>query len=134
MSRSILVVDDAPDWREMLAGFIEDVYPKFKITTAPSMNEAKKHLTQQDFDLAIIDIRLDDSDEGNTEGLDLMEFIRKNYTKVQVLIVTGFANLETVKRAMRPDENGVRQATDYIEKDQIHAELLSKLSAIFEKL
>jgi DNA-binding NtrC family response regulator len=132
MSQTVLIVDDAPDWRTMLAGLIADVHPNFQVLTASSIGEAKTRLAQQDIELAIIDIRLDDSDEDNTEGLDLMEFIRKRYAQTEILIVTGYANLETVKRAMRPNKAGIRSAVDYIEKDKLHSELLPRLSAILE--
>lgn len=133
MSHKILIVDDAPDWRATLAGLIQDVHPELKVITASSMDEAKDQLAQQDFALAIIDVRLDESDEKNTEGLDLMEFISTHYARTQSLVVTGYANLETVRRAMHPSESGTRSAADYIEKDKIHNELLPRISAILEK-
>jgi DNA-binding NtrC family response regulator len=133
MSHTILVVDDAPDWRTILAGLIHDVHPEIQVITAASLDEAKALLAQHTFDLAIIDIRLDESDEENAEGLDLMEFICAHYPRTPSLVVTGYANLDTVRRAMHPDRSGARLAVDYIEKDKIHSELLPRLSAIVGK-
>ncbi len=130
MSHTILVVDDVSDWRDMLAGLIEDVYPKFKVVTASSIDEAKNQLTQHNFDLAILDVRLDESDESNTEGLVLMEFIRGHYTQLPVLIITGYPNLDTVRQAMRPGESGIRPAVDYLEKAKLNIELLPRISEI----
>ena len=75
MTHTILIVDDAPDWRDMLAGLIGDVFSEIEIITAASMGEAKSCLDQHNFKLAIIDLRLDDSDEENVDGLELAEFI-----------------------------------------------------------
>ncbi len=130
MSHTILIVDDAPDWRAMLAGLVQDVFPAVQVVTAASMDEAKTQLTQDEFKLAIIDIRLDESDEGNIDGLTLAEFIRIHYPQTQALIITGYANLETVKQAMQPDQTGFRLVVDYVEKDKLNAELLPRISTI----
>ncbi len=130
MLRKILIVDDALDWRDILAGLIGDFYPDYTVVTAGSIEEAKNKLAQATFDLAILDIRLDDSDEGNTEGLSLMEYIRQHHAHTPVFIITGYGNLETVERAMRPNEAGVRLAVDYIEKDKVHTDLLPRVSAL----
>jgi len=132
MSDTILIVDDAPDWRATLAGLIQDVHPELRVITASSMDEAKEQLGQQDFALAIIDVRLDESDEKNTDGLDLMEFISAHHAGTPCLVVTGYANLETVRRAMHPSASGTRPAVDYIEKDKIHNELLPRIASILE--
>jgi DNA-binding NtrC family response regulator len=133
MSHTILIVDDAPDWRDMLAGLIAEVFPKIQVVTAASMDEAETCLAEHNFKLAIIDIRLDDSDEGNIDGLTLAEFIRAHYSQTKPLIITGYPNLETVKRAMQPDKTGARLAIDYVEKDKLNTELLPRLSAILKE-
>lgn len=130
MSPTILIVDDAPDWREMLAGLIGDVLPQIQVATAASINAAKTKLAEYEIQLAIIDIRLDESDEKNIEGLTLAEFIRTNYPQTQALIITGYANLDTVKRAMQPDRTGTRLVADYIQKEHLHQELLPRVRAV----
>ena len=133
MSHTVLIVDDAPDWRDQLAGLIGDVFPDIQVVLASSIEEAKTCVSKNSFELAIIDIRLDDSDEDNIDGLVLADFIRKHYAQTQTLIITGYANLETVKQAMQPDETGFRLVSDYVQKDSIAAELLPRLSAILGK-
>ncbi len=126
----ILIVDDGIDWREMLADLIKEIYPMFQVATAASVDEAKSFLETEDIVLAILDIRLDERDERNTEGLTLMEFIHNTYPQIQVLIITGYANLDTVRRAMQPNQAGVRLAHDYVEKDKIQTELLPRISTM----
>lgn len=130
MSPTILIVDDAPDWREMLAGLIGDVLPQIQVTTAASLDAAKTKFAEQDIQLAIVDIRLDESDEKNIEGLTLAEFIRADHPQTQVLIITGYANLDTVKRAMQPDQTGTSLVTDYIQKEHLHKELLPRIRTV----
>ena len=133
MPQTILIVDDALDWRDILAGLIGDVFPEIGVVTAASLAEAKTLLPKYDFALAIIDIRLDESDENNIDGLTLAEFIRDHSPQTKPLIITGYANLETVKRAMQPDENGVRLVVDYVEKEKLNEELLPQITAILRK-
>jgi DNA-binding NtrC family response regulator len=133
MSPKILIVDDAPDWRDILSGLIVDYHPKYTVVTAASVDEAKNKLAQDNFNLAILDIRLDDSDEGNTDGIVLMEFIRAYQSQTPVFILTGYGNLETVERAMQPNQAGVRLAVDYIEKGKVNTELLPRIAMLLEK-
>lgn len=134
MSHTILLVDDVQDWREMLSGLIRDVYTDIQVLTAASIDEAKTQLAQHNFDLAIVDIRLDESDENNTEGLELTTFIHKHHPHTQTLIITSYANLNTVRQAMQPNKAGIRLAKDYIEKDKLHTDLLPRIAAMLEEM
>jgi DNA-binding NtrC family response regulator len=133
MVSAILVVDDAPDWREMLAGFIRDMFPQIRVVTAESLQTAQRILADDHFDLAVIDIRLDEGDEHNTDGLALMDYIGMRHEGLQVIIITGYANIEAVKKAMRAGDLGIRPAIDFIEKDKIHLELLPRLKTILSR-
>lgn len=132
MSQTILIVDDAPDWRYMLAGLLNDVYSDVDVRLAGSMDEAKKILAEHACVLAIIDIRLDDSREDNVDGLYLAEHVKKHHPNTKSLIITGYANLDTVARALRPNSEGIRLADDYIQKDRLQQEFLARVAAILE--
>lgn len=71
MSPSVLIVDDVQDWREMLAGLISEVYPRVTVASVASADQAREQLESRQFDLAVIDIRLDELDEDNVDGLFL---------------------------------------------------------------
>lgn len=132
MSQTILIVDDAPDWRHMLAGLLKDVYSDIQVVTAASIEEAKEFLAEHVCTLAIIDIRLDDSREDNVDGLYLAEHIKRKYPNTKSLIITGYANLDTVARALRPNSEGIRLADDYIQKDRLQQEFLARVAAVLE--
>lgn len=133
MADTVLVVDDGPDWRNMLAGLLKDVYPKIEVLTAASVKEAVAHLTNHHCILAVIDIRLDESDEKNVDGLKLLEQIKTDFPTTQALIITGYSSLETVEKALQPNEAGVRLAIDYVEKAQIQTDLLPRISQILDQ-
>lgn len=133
MTPAILVVDDAPDWRAILAGVIRDTCPGMKVLTAESLSEAQQILEDEQLDLAVIDIRLDEGDEQNIDGLALMEHIRRLYKGVQIIIITGYASIDAVKKAMRADDSGIRPAMDFVEKDRVHLELVPRLKLLLTR-
>ncbi len=133
MSISVLVVDDVQDWRTMLVGLVQDLYPEAEIRSAGSLDEAKLHLQENAIDLAVVDVRLDESDENNIDGLRLMEHIFENYSLMQTIIITGYANIDRVKKALMPDTFGKRPAIDFIEKSNLHRELIPRLQIIMKQ-
>jgi CheY-like chemotaxis protein len=79
----ILVVDDMPDVRATVSGLLLDA--GFDVTSASSKNEALRILRADQFNVAILDIRLDDTDEDNKDGLLLMHEIKKRHPKTVTL-------------------------------------------------
>jgi CheY-like chemotaxis protein len=134
MSPSVLVVDDVKDWRNMLVGLIGDFYPQVAVSSAASAKEAKEHLENAHFDLAVIDIRLDELNEDNVDGLLLMEHIQSSHRSTQIIIVTGYPSIEAVKRSLHPGREGTRPAVDFIEKGKIHEDLLPRLKMLLDEL
>jgi DNA-binding NtrC family response regulator len=132
MTHTVLVVDDGPDWRNMLAGLLKDMFTDITVLTASSVEEAKDLLSGHSCSLAIIDIRLDESDEKNIDGLWLLEHVRKYYPDTNAIIITGYASIETVEQALQPDKEGVRLAIDYVEKSKVTTDLLPRVKEILE--
>ena len=112
----ILVVDDLPDWRVTLGGLLED--EGYAVQVADSSDAALSLLASDHFDLALLDMRLDETDESNTEGLDLADKIRQRWPEVKVIIITGYGTSDTMKRAMEPDVQGRRLVFNYIPKNE----------------
>jgi CheY-like chemotaxis protein len=112
----ILVVDDLPDWRATLSGLLVD--EGYNVQVADSSARALRLLETSRFDLAVLDMRLDESDEDNTEGLDLAAEIRQRWPAVKVVIITGYGTPDTMRRAREPDIQGQRLTEEYIPKTQ----------------
>lgn len=112
----ILVVDDLPDWQMTLRGLLTD--EGYSIETAASTAEAVGLLETQRFEAALLDMRLDESDESNTEGLTLAQTIRQRWPSTKVVVFTGYGTQETVKRARAPDVNGAYLADDFLPKTE----------------
>jgi len=122
IQKRILVVDDVPDWRAMLTGLLSE--EGYHVKMAGSSSETLRLLARERFHVAVLDIRLDETDEGNTEGLDLMHRVRAVDPTMAIIILTGYANLDMVAKARRPDETGVSPAFDFVEKEKIGQDLL----------
>ncbi len=126
----ILVVDDLPDWRITLSGILHD--EGFDVRVASSRQEALRLLEAERFHLAVLDIRLDESDEDNREGLELMRQIKTFDPTVSVIILTGYAKVDMVQEALRPQANGISLAYSFVEKPNSQ-ELIEFVESAFQR-
>ena len=126
----ILFVDDVADWRDMLSGLLSD--HGYEVKAVESREEAQQALKEEPFVLAILDKRLDETDEKNAEGLRLARHISKNYPQIPVIILTGYGTQEDVAVAQKPDERGKRLAAAFVEKAHLD-ELLDVVESILKE-
>jgi len=105
----VLIVDDQRNWRESLCDMLDsDMY---EIETAASYDEAKLRLQQRAFHVLVSDQRLVDADQGNIQGILLLDELNVLQDGTQAIIVTGYPTIEAAKEALRG-----RNAYDYILK------------------
>ena len=114
--QKILVVDDLPDWRATLGGLLVD--EGYDVEVADSSTRALELLETSHFDLAVLDMRLDETDEGNTEGLNLAAEIKQHWPAIKLVMITGYGTPDTMRRAMEPDAQGRRLVANYIPKTE----------------
>jgi DNA-binding NtrC family response regulator len=114
----VLIVEDIQDWRLTLSGVLQE--GGFTVDAVGSGDEARKALRNNEYDIALLDIRLDESNESNDEGLVLAEEINRTWPQIKVFITTGYANEEYVRRAMEPRNVGrKRLAINFIKKSDM---------------
>jgi DNA-binding NtrC family response regulator len=82
--------------------------------------EANERLSRKEYDLLIVDIRLQDGD-----GLDLLEQVRRQHPQSQVILMTGYGDADGAVEALRAG------ALDYITKPLIDDELLMAIQRAF---
>lgn len=122
---SVLIVDDLPDWRITLQGLLQDLgYPN--VDTASSIDEALSLLKTRTYNVALLDIRLDERDEGHTGGLTIAEAIADTDAPTEVIMFTGYPTFDTIHRSLKPDVSGKRLADAFMLKDEIF-ELITRL-------
>lgn len=90
----VLVVDDDTSILTVLKTLLER--EGFDVVTADSSDKAYNILKQDEFDLMLSDIVMQPFD-----GIALLGQARKLNPEIQVIIMTGFANIETATKAMK---------------------------------
>lgn len=83
--RSVLVVDDDPTIKKLVARILTDA--GYDPSTASSLPEALELARERKFDLVISDIVLSDGGD----GLDLVESVRAVQPEINVLHISGYA-------------------------------------------
>ncbi|MBN2810042.1 MAG: sigma-54-dependent Fis family transcriptional regulator [Deltaproteobacteria bacterium] len=117
----ILVVDDEPDQREMLGGFLRK--QGFTISLAATGKEALTLMQQLNIDLALLDHRLPDI---NGDAL-LLELLQIN-PLLRTIMITAYGAVETAVSVMRSG------ADDFFEKPVDLSQLLARLKTLEQEI
>lgn len=112
----ILVVDDLPDVRSTVMGLLSD--DGYLTRAACSREEARAILQNERFHVAVLDVRLDESDEYNQDGMELLAEINQCYPAITVIMLTGYADVDMVRRALLP-VNGRQPAYSVVLKNEM---------------
>lgn len=107
----ILIVEDDTTFSQLLEGFLRK--HGHEIATAKNIKSALKLISENTFDLLLLDYRLPDG-----TGMDVLEKARENGRDVPVIIMTSFNDVRTAVKAMQSG------AFDYITKPVNPEELL----------
>ena len=87
-SQTILIVDDEPDIRELLAITLSRM--GLKSSSAATLGEARQKIAELQPDLCLTDMRLPD---GN--GIHLVEYIQQEFPDIPVAMITAHGSVET---------------------------------------
>ncbi len=89
-----LIIDDEPDILQLLG--ITLTRMGIDTLKAENLKQAYQHLNNNQFDICLTDMRLPDGD-----GLELVEYIQKNYPELPVALITAHGNMEIAIDAMK---------------------------------
>ena len=116
MRGKILIVEDYTDWRELFTGLLQR--EGYQVEAAATLEAARSYIDgTKDLDLAILDIRLVETDEMNEDGMQLLAEIRERRGFTRVIMVTGHGTMESQRRAFREFH-----AFDFFRKEQFDSE------------
>jgi len=90
----ILLADDYIPSRNVLEEFLED--DEFRISTAENGLEAIHALKNEVFDLVVTDLKMP-----GANGIEVLKKAREVNPDVQVIVITGYASLETAIEAIK---------------------------------
>jgi len=99
----LLIVDDELSVRDSLAKWFHE--EGYEVGTAESASEALTKLAESHWDAALLDIKMH-----GTDGIELQKRIHELQPEVIVIMMTGYASVETAVTALK---NG---AYDYVTK------------------
>ena len=117
----ILVVDDEPLIRESLFEILR--IEGYHVQMAQTGKEAVKFIKDNEFHIVVTDYKLP-----KMSGMDLLEIIKKDHPKIEVIMITGYGSIETAVEAMK------KGAYDYITKPINDNEIKIVISKIVEKM
>jgi len=91
---SVCVVDDEKIVCERLQPVLEK--GGLEVETFTDSGAALKRLSERNFDIIITDIKM-----GQPDGIELLRYARAHLPQAKVIIITGFATVETAREAMK---------------------------------
>lgn len=117
----VLIVDDHPLVRQGLAMNIS-ANPDFEVCgEAATVSEAMELLRDRKPDLMVVDISLK---EGN--GIELIKDVRSRFTRLPILVVSGFKESLYGERALKAGASG------YLNKQESQAKLIEALRVVLK--
>ncbi len=105
MTAEILVIDDEPDIRDLIAGVLED--ENYTVRTAATAEGAMQAVKARQPALVVLDVWLQGS---GIDGLELLQYLKSIDPILPVIVISGHGTIETAVTAIQ------RGAYDFIEK------------------
>lgn len=91
---SVLVLDDEPRMRDEIEEFL--LGKKYVVFTAGSPSIGFEILAKEKIDILILDVKLPEMN-----GLEMLEKIKATYSELEVIMISGHGDMNTVIEAMR---------------------------------
>ncbi|MBN1306759.1 MAG: response regulator, partial [Chitinispirillaceae bacterium] len=118
---AILVVDDTPGTVEVIQRNLHD--QGYAVYIASSAVEALDFLESTSVDLVITDLKMP-----RVSGMELVMHIRENHANTEVMMITGYATVQSAVEAVKCG------AEEYLAKPFTDEELFNAVRRILEKL
>jgi len=93
-AKKVVVLDDEPIVCERLKPALEKA--GFLVETYTRSQDLVDRLSREHFDVLVTDLKMRKPD-----GLDVMRFVQQQHPSTKVIIITGFATVETATEAMK---------------------------------
>ena len=115
----LLIVDDDEKFLKTIAERLG--LKDFDVTTASEGNQAIKAAKKGKFDVAILDMKMPGMD-----GMEVLQSLKKKHKFLEVIILTGFASIDSAVEATKLGAFG------YLEKPYNFEKLLEVLKEAYE--
>lgn len=111
----ILVVDDENSIRLVVCDALES--QGYDVVTAAGSAEALRACEQQEFDLALVDLKM----PGPMDGIGLLSVILSRWSQTIIIMMSGYGTLDSAINALR------KGATDYITKPASMSQIIESV-------
>ncbi|MGB0768534.1 MAG: response regulator [Phycisphaeraceae bacterium] len=118
---NVLVVDDESRLRDLLVRGIQQM--GYDCAGSPNGEDALRKMRDEPRGVAIVDLNLPGMD-----GMALFEKLRRGWPAIQVIVLTGFGDLDAAKNAIRLD------VVDFLTKPTHMGELEEALSRAWRRI
>jgi DNA-binding NtrC family response regulator len=115
----LLVVDDDPSVGRVLVALLRQA--GYEASHAPGAQAALAELTRRPYDLVVTDLRMP-----GTDGLALLEVVKREHPEVPVIMLTAYGNVPTAVQAMRAG------ADDFLLKPFDRDEVLATIARVLQ--
>ena len=95
--RKVLIVDDLDDYLRSLQGALSREWTS---VCAHSFEEAQQRLAEEEFDVALVDVRLSEEDSANRDGIRLLAWIREWHPSIAVVMMSGYRDFDAAVEAL----------------------------------
>lgn len=87
-----IVVEDDPSWQQILTEILTDT--GLNVDLADNLEDAIKLLKKNSHRLAVVDLSLEGSNHHNSDGLRILEAVKRLDPGCQSILLTGYATVE----------------------------------------
>ncbi len=111
----VLIVEDNPAFQELYEEILEADY---NLEAAKNKEEAFAYVRRNEPDIALVDMRLEAKERGNTDGLDVAQLIRDLGYKTEIILKSGFPT-ETPQITARLERLNIFAVLEKSANDQV---------------
>ncbi|MGQ9701202.1 MAG: response regulator [bacterium] len=92
----ILIVDDIEEYVASIENVLKS---SFEVLKAYSLEEAKQNMDRS-IKVALVDIRLNEADPQNRDGLIFLEWVKMNFPETKVIIMSAYREFDRAVEAL----------------------------------
>jgi DNA-binding NtrC family response regulator len=116
----VLLIDDEVGYVNVLSNRLSK--RGFEVGKANSGSEALQRLRQQDYDVAVLDLKMEDMD-----GIEILKILKKMVPELVVIMLTGHGSAEAAHEGIKEG------AYDYLTKPCELADLVEKIREAYRQ-
>src|SRR5437764_12752911 len=111
----VLIVDNLPQWRDALVAMLRE--SNYHADAAATITEALEQLDESFYHVLVADIRMEEIDESNIDGMDLLGELDKSGLSeaTKVIMLSAFGTVEQMRTSFRD-----YQVADFLPKDNFN--------------